>query len=167
MMAKSGADFETLVAQVIGHLSIFRGGHVRVFRNKRYAGSKDPIGYEIDISMEMTLSPGLRLLFIVECKAHSRPVERSVVQQFIQVRDDISAPAFAVSYPVKKDFTSAFSLLIWRTIARCSRSGGPKPPERLTRHPELEARDHLTYNALSFELTGSIGFERFTIKSQG
>ena len=64
---------------------------MRIFRNKRYVGSKDPIEYEIDISMEMSLSPGLRPLFIVECKAHRRPVERSVIQQFIQVRDDISA----------------------------------------------------------------------------
>lgn len=92
----SGRQFESLVADVISHLAIFRGkvfqqSRVQIHRNKIYPGAKDPAGYEIDISMEMSVPPGLRLLFIVECKAHSRPVERSVVQQFIQVRDDISA----------------------------------------------------------------------------
>jgi hypothetical protein len=91
----SGADYERIVADVIEAMQIFRatdaGATTQVFRRKRYSGAQDPHGYEIDVSLEVRLPPGLRLLVIVECKAHSRPVERSVVQQLIQVRDDIAA----------------------------------------------------------------------------
>jgi hypothetical protein len=91
----SGADYERLVGDVIEAMQIFgstgAGSTTQVFRRKRYSGAQDPHGYEIDVSLEVRLPPGLRLLVIVECKAHARPIERSVVQQLIQVRDDIAA----------------------------------------------------------------------------
>ena len=93
-----GASFETVVAQLVRHLDVFRPrrglfrrSHVAVYQRKRYPGGKDLKGYEIDVSVEMTLPPGLRLLFIFECKYYSRLVDRSVIQEIIQVRDDISA----------------------------------------------------------------------------
>jgi hypothetical protein len=88
----TGRRFEDVVAKLIeGYLKVFSGANVRVFRRKRYPGAKDPMGYEIDISLEMTLDPGLALLIIFECKDYGTPAKRSIVQNLIQVRDDISA----------------------------------------------------------------------------
>ncbi|MBU7026973.1 MAG: restriction endonuclease [Theionarchaea archaeon] len=86
-----GDDFEEIVAATIRQISIFSGPNARIYQKKVYCGAKGPNGYQIDISIELDLTPGLSLLFIIECKDHARPIERSAVQQLIQVRDDISA----------------------------------------------------------------------------
>lgn len=86
-----GSIFERQVALALRALDVFSGPNVRMLRNKVYPGAKDPNGYEIDIAFEMSLSEGLYLLVIVECKSHRRPVDRAVVQRLLQVRDDISA----------------------------------------------------------------------------
>jgi len=86
-----GDEFENKVAETLRSIDIFSGPNARVFKKKVYPGAKDPRGYEIDIAIELHLTSDLFLLFIFECKAHNRPIERSVVQQVIQVRDDISA----------------------------------------------------------------------------
>jgi hypothetical protein len=86
-----GDEFEEIVAATIKEFDVFSGPNVNVFQRKVYPGAKDPNGYQIDISIELMLTPELFFLIIVECKDHARPIERSDVQQFIQVRDDISA----------------------------------------------------------------------------
>jgi hypothetical protein len=86
-----GDEFEEIVAATIKEFDVFSGPNVNVFQRKVYPGAKDPNGYQIDISIELRLAPGLFFLIIIECKDHARPIERSDVQQFIQVRDDISA----------------------------------------------------------------------------
>ncbi len=86
-----GNKFEEVVAATIKEFNVFSGSNVEIFQRKIYPGAKDPNGYQIDISIELMLTSELFFLIIIECKDHARPVERSVVQQFIQVRDDISA----------------------------------------------------------------------------
>jgi hypothetical protein len=86
-----GSAFEKRVATALQALSVFSGPNARMFRNKVYPGAKDRRGYEIDISFELTLTEGLSVLVIVECKAYTRPVDRDVVQKILQVRDDIAA----------------------------------------------------------------------------
>jgi len=70
------SQFEDVVEAGLRALDGFSGPNVRILRNKVYPGAKDPKGYEIDISVKMSLTPGLTLLIIVECKEHSRPVAR-------------------------------------------------------------------------------------------
>lgn len=86
-----GDKFEEIVAATIKEFNVFSGPNAKVFQRKVYPGAKDPKGYQIDISIELMLTPELSFLIIIECKDHARPIERSHVQQFIQVRDDISA----------------------------------------------------------------------------
>jgi hypothetical protein len=86
-----GDEFEEIVAATIKEFDVFSGPNAKVFQRRVYPGAKDPNGYQIDISIELMLTPELFFLIIIECKDHARPIERSDIQQFIQVRDDISA----------------------------------------------------------------------------
>lgn len=91
-------EYETYVSTVIRKLKAFKGASI--YRNRRFAGIRQPGSYEVDIAFEMLIEDRLSLLFIVECKNWKRVVTRSEVQKLIQTRDAIAAHKAAIVSPV-------------------------------------------------------------------
>lgn len=91
-------DYEDFVERVVSEIDFWRGA--KVFRNKKYPGVRQTGQYEIDIAFELNLTDLVFFRLIVECKNHTRPVTRPVVQQLAQTRDAICAHKAAIASPV-------------------------------------------------------------------
>lgn len=91
-------QYEKFVADVLKGLSISK--NARIYRNRKYAGIRQPGSYEIDIACEVWLDEALFFLIIVECKDWSRPIDRPQIQKLIQTRDAISAHKCAFASPL-------------------------------------------------------------------
>jgi Restriction endonuclease len=92
------SEYEAHVAELVRQLDFFENGCV--YRNRKFAGVRQPGEYEIDVAVQTKLSGKLDFLLIIECKNWSRPVDRPVVQKLAQTRDAIAAHKAAVVSPV-------------------------------------------------------------------
>jgi hypothetical protein len=91
-------EYEAYVAELVSQLEIFSSA--TIFRNKEFPGVRQPGKYEIDVAVEFVLAGIMRFLLIIECKNWSRPIDRPIVQKFIQTRDAVSAHKAALVSPV-------------------------------------------------------------------
>jgi restriction endonuclease len=91
-------EYEAYVEELISGLSLFRG--MRVSRNKRFSGMRQPGEYEVDVALEYNFEDKIRMLFIVECKLWSKPIGRDVIQRLVQTRDAIAAHKAIVCSPI-------------------------------------------------------------------
>jgi hypothetical protein len=89
-MVSQHSDFEQQIAELV--VNDFSGFETAtIYRNRRYAGVRQPGAYEVDVAIELVIGGALTYLTIVECKYLSRKVDRPLVQKLIQTRDAIAA----------------------------------------------------------------------------
>jgi hypothetical protein len=81
-----GNQYERMVAELMEQITGLRGLELR--RQKTYSGKEAT--HEVDISFVYTVGE-LQLLFLVECKDWSRPVEKRDVQAFLHTLRDLGA----------------------------------------------------------------------------
>jgi hypothetical protein len=96
------SEYEEYVAQLVLRLEI--SPDIKIYRNRKFKGLRQPGEYEIDIAAEINIEEALQFLLIVECKNWQRPIDRPVIQKFAQTRDAIGAHKAIVASPI--GFTS-------------------------------------------------------------
>ena len=82
----AGIAYEQLVAELTDQIVGLKG--LVLHRRKVYAGKET--NHEVDISFEYTTGK-VALLFVIECKDWTRPVQKRDVQAFLHVIRDIGA----------------------------------------------------------------------------
>ncbi|WP_309123444.1 restriction endonuclease [Paenibacillus sp.] len=95
-------EYEEFVEKTLNCLNFFKNANI--YRNLKYPGIRQPGEYEIDIACEMIIENMSRITIIIECKNHSRPITRPIVQNFHQTKEAINAHKAAIASPV--GFTS-------------------------------------------------------------
>ncbi len=125
-------EFEDFVAHLVAGLQFAKGGIVSA--RKRFPGIRQVGEYEIDVSLEVSLSEELNFLLIVECKNWKRLVGREVIQKIAQTKDAIIADKAAVASAVgftedALETAKSLGVALWTVsvdewIANCSQRDG-------------------------------------------
>ncbi|WP_373598708.1 restriction endonuclease [Paraclostridium bifermentans] len=83
----TGKQYEELVRYVYEQLSNFSGKNIKVERNVKIVG-KSGTTHQIDVYYQFEMN-GITHRVIIECKDHNKRVEKSMIQSFKGVIDDI------------------------------------------------------------------------------
>jgi hypothetical protein len=81
-------EYEQFVKQVIEEIS---DGDIHVYHRREYVGKRSGRTIVVDVSFEMEVLGGARLLVLVECKRYSDKVKVDDVEEFHSKLDDIGA----------------------------------------------------------------------------
>jgi hypothetical protein len=81
-------EYEKFVKQVIEEIS---DGSIHVYHQRAYIGKRSGRTIVIDVSFEMEVLGGARLLVLIECKRYSDKVKVDDVEEFYSKLDDIGA----------------------------------------------------------------------------
>ena len=112
----TASEFEQYVAELVQALKFAKQGIV--YRNRRFAGIRQPGVYEIDVALEIQLDPAINFTLIVECKNWKRRVDRPIVQKLAQTRDAIGADKAAIASPLgftkeAKEVARTLGIALW------------------------------------------------------
>jgi hypothetical protein len=83
----TGKQYENLLIYVYEQLSYFSGKDIKVERNVKLKG-KSGVVHQIDVYYQFEMN-GIMHKVVIECKDHKQKVEKSMIQSFKGVLDDL------------------------------------------------------------------------------